>query len=244
MAVRAFNTRVLVDEFDFSTSAKGVTVTSAVDALEASTLQSEAKQAIPGGSDGTIELSGYYTGPNAGDLEQELYDRLGSEDGCVVSVLLDTTAVGNPAYVQQTTWGNQLKLDGPLADLITLDGKWQDIMDRGLSVAHATVSGTGGQTVIDFGAGGATGGWAVLHVRAIDGTAAGATFTVQSAAAVGFSSPTTHGTFTLSDVGALTLVFSGAVGRYIRLNCTGLGGATSIQVTAIVGVAGVTYQLA
>mgnify|MGYP006883708175 CR=1 FL=1 len=36
------------------------------------------------------------------------------------------------------------------------------------------------------------------------------------------------------------LSVAGAVGRYVRLNCTSLGGATSLAVTASAGVTGVT----
>jgi hypothetical protein len=54
------------------------------------------------------------------------------------------------------------------------------------------------------------------------------------------TSPTTHGTFTFSAVGGTALTWSGATGRYIRLNCTSLGGATSFVVTGAAGVTGVT----
>jgi dipeptidyl aminopeptidase/acylaminoacyl peptidase len=36
------------------------------------------------------------------------------------------------------------------------------------------------------------------------------------------------------------LTFAGNVGRYVRLNCTSLGGATDFTAYAIVGVTGVT----
>lgn len=244
MPVRAFNTRVLVDQFDFSLDTKGVTVSFAVDVLDANSLQVAAKQSIPGPSDGTIEMSSYFKANAAGTIENELYARLGSTTDCIVCVLLDTTALGNPAYVQRTTWNNQLKIDAPIANVITLDGNWKDTTDRGLSIAHATISATGGQTGVDFGVAGSAGGWATLTVRAIVGTATNATFTIESATDAPFTSPTSHGTFTLSAVGAQAITFAGTVNRYVRLRCTALGGATSFAVTAIVGVAGVTYQLA
>lgn len=241
MPVKAYNTRVLVDGFDFSGDTKGVTVALTVDKIDASSLQSSAAKAIAGNVDGSIELSGYWGGA-VGLIDNEVYSRLGSGTDALVSVLLDTTAVGNPAYVQRTTWGQQMKVDGPIDGLLTLDSTWQDNTDRGLSVAHQTINATGALTGIDFAVAGTVGGWAALHVRSITGTAANATITVQSSTVVGFTSPVTHGTFTFSSGGAngYTLVFTGAVGRYVRVNCTSLGGATSFDVTAIVGVYGVT----
>jgi len=240
MGIKAWNTRLLVDGFDFSGDTKGVTLSFQTSQLDASTLQSSAAKKIPGPTDGTLECQGYWGGGDVGKLDDEINARLGSETPCVVSVLFDTRAVGNPAYTQRTTWAQQMKIDSPIDNLITLDSTWQNVTDRGYCVADATISATGGQTVIDFGAAGTLGGWAALHVTAIAGTASGATFTVQSAALVGFGTPTTHATFTLSDTGGYLVTFAGAVGRYVRINCTGLGGADSITVHAIVGVTGVT----
>lgn len=239
MPVKAYNSRILVDQFDFSGDTKGISLAMTKDGIDAATLQAADRVLVPDLSSGVIDLMGYFGGVGAGALEQELQARMESEADCIVSAIFDTTAVGNPAYVQPTTWGKQLTLDG--ADkLLMVKAQWEDLTQRGLVAAHATISATGDQSVIDFGAAGAAGGWAVLHVRAIDGTAVNAAFTVKSAAAVGFSGPTTHGTFTISAVGASQLTFAGSVGRYMRLGCTSLGGATSLAVTAIFGVSGVT----
>jgi hypothetical protein len=240
MPIKAYNTRLLVDEFDFSGDTKGVTLSFAVSTLEANTLQSAAAKRIAGPVDGTLECQGYWAGGDAGLLDNEVYDRLGSETGCVVSVLFDTRAVGNPGYTQRTTWGQQMKIDSPVDNLITLDSTWQDNTDRGYFVADGVVDATGGQTVVDFLAAGTLGGWAVLHVTAITGTATGAEFDVESST-TNFGTATTHGTFTVSDTGGYLLTWTGdSVGRYVRLNCTDLGGATDITVHAIVGVTGVT----
>ena len=226
MPIRAWNTRLLVDGYDFSGDTKGVTLSFAVSSLAANTLQSAAAKRIPGAVDGTLECQGYWDA--AGLVDGAFYERLGSETGCVVSVLFDTRAVG-----QQT------KIDSPVDNLVTLDSTWQDNTDRGYCVADALIDATGGQTVVDFGVAGTLGGWAVLHATAIEGTASGATFTVQSSA-TNFGTATTHGTFTLSATGGYLLTWAGATGRYVRINCTGLGGADSITVSAIVGVTGVT----
>lgn len=241
MPVKAYNTRLLVDEFDFSGDTAGLALNLAAEAIEAPALQSAAAQYIGGNAKGTIEQNGYWDGGAAGLLDNELYARLGSETPSIVSVLFDTRAVGNPAYVQQTTWASQMNIEAPVDGLLALASKFEDLTSRGYVVAHATISATGGQSVIDFGAAGVAGAWAVLHVRAITGTATNATFTIQHATTLGFGSPATLLSFAaLSDVGAQAATAAGAVNRYLRLNCTSLGGATSLAVTAIVGVTGVT----
>lgn len=240
MPVNSFNSRILVDEFDFSGDTIGVKVTRGAKVLTPNVLQSPAAINLPGMPTGAIAQKGYFSGPGAGTIEEEIDARLGTETPALVSVLFDTTALGNPAYVLSTGWADQMDLDFPLDDLITLDANWQGSMWRGLSIAHSTVDAVAALDGVDFGAAGDAGGWALIHVRAIDGDADDATITVQSAAASDFGSPTTHGTFTIDAVGAQMLTFTGAVGRYIRLNCTGLGGATSLSITASAGVSGVT----
>jgi hypothetical protein len=239
MPVRAFNTRILVDEFDFSGDTKGITLALTKETIDASVLQTGSPVLTPDMSTGVLDLMGYFDGIGAGELEQELQARMESDADCVVSALFDTSAVGNPAYVQPTTWGRQLSIDGS-DKLLMVKAQWEDLTERGLVAAHATIAATGDESIIDFGAAGVAGGWAVLHVRAIDGAAVDAAFTVKSSAVVGFTSPTTHGTFTVSAVGASRLTFAGNVGRYMRLGCTSLGGATSLAVTAIFGISGVT----
>lgn len=241
MPVKAYNTRLLVDEFDFSADTAGLSLSLAAEAIEAPALQSSAAQYIGGNAKGTIEQNGYWNGGAAGLIDDEIYARLGSETPCIVTVAFDTTAVGNPAYVQQSTWASQMNIEAPVDGLLSVANKFEDMISRGYVVAHGTISATGGQTVIDFGAAGADGAWAVLHVTAISGTATNATFTVQHATTVGFGSPATLITLAnVSDVGAQVATATGSVNRYIRLNCTSLGGATSLSVTAIVGVTGVT----
>lgn len=240
MPVRAFNTRILVDQFDFSLKTKGVMLAFSIDQMDANTLQSSDDNNVPDVSSAMLELNGYFDGPGTGQLEQELYARLGNNAvPCIVTACFDTSVLGNPAYSQQATWGQELIIDGS-DKLLMVRGKWEDITQRGLVIAQASIAAIGDQPVIDFGAAGTLGGWATIHVRAISGVAVGATFTVKSSTVVGFTAPVTHGTFTVSAVGAQRLAFSGAVGRYVRLGCASLGGATSFDVTALAGTLGVT----
>jgi hypothetical protein len=240
MGIRACNTRILIDEFDFSGDTQGVKLAMTVEALDANTLQTCARKAIAGNPSGSIEQNGYWAGPDAGDIEHELNDRLGTETPVVVSVLFDTRALGNPAYVMPETFASKVMIEAPFENLLTIAATWDGITKRGLAVAHQTFAAAVAATGVDYGAQGTLGGWAALHVRAIVGSAHDATFVVESDDNSGFTSAATEGTFTVSAVGATIIDLTGTIDRYIRLRCTDLGGATSIAVTAIVGVAAVT----
>ena len=242
MAVPAYATRILLDQYDVSADNRQVSVELMAEALDVSAFQTAARLLSPGAPSGKIATSGYWSGVAVTGLDTLLYARLGAATNGIVSVLFDTRATGNPAYVQRSTWNGSAKIAAPIKDVITLDAEWQAFTNRGLSIVHGVISATGGMLVngIDFGAAGSDGGWAVAHIRAITGTATGAAFTLQSSAAAAMTSPTNHGTFTFSDVGALAITWSGATGRYLRPTVTTLGGATSFAVTIIAGVTGVT----
>jgi len=124
----------------------------------------------------------------------------------------------------------------PVGGLYPLKGWWGTSAPtrRGLRVYSGLFDAVESGASVDFGAGSTTGGKAYLHVTAIDGTAVDAEIEVQSSA--DNNTWADEGTFTLSLVGGYSLDLSGTVGRYIRLSCTDLGGATSITVTGIVSL--------
>ena len=234
--------RVLIDEFDVSTDHRGGSIGFTTPALDTTTLQHSGRTLLPGPPEGTIDLQAYWMGGNAGDIETKLRARFATATEAVVSVLIDTTATAKPAYVMMAAAASALKTEMPISELLMLSSTWTDALERGLSVVHATISATGGMLVsgIDFATAGTAGGWAVAHIRAISGTATDAAFTLQSSAASSMTSPTNHGTFTFSAVGAYVITWTGATGRYLRPTVTTLGGATSFGVTVIAGVTGVT----
>ena len=78
-----------------------------------------------------------------------------------------------------------------------------------------------------------------MFVTTITGSATNAAIKVQSAATEG-GSYADEGTFTFSAIGAYAVTLSGTVDRWVRINTTDLGGATSFVVNAIVCVNGVT----
>ena len=240
---RGTNAKLLIDEFDFSCDTNSLTVTLSTDTAEHSSLCSTGKEFAPLLPDGTIEHAGYYSGKGAGYIEAELQSRLGTATAVYVAALFGTATTGCPAYVLPSTWGSQLTINAPVTDLINLTGAWPSGTSkivRGLRIYTGTLSATGGTASIDTGAAGSAGGLGYLFVQTITGTATNATIDIESSATTG-GVYASEGTFTFSAVGVQTLTMSSTVNRWLRLNTTSMGGATSFVVVAIGCVSGVTY---
>lgn len=244
--VAARNCSILVDEWDFSTVSSGASLEIPVETQESPTLQMTALEmlpTVPGMA--KLEHNGYYTGEDAGKLEYEMYQRLGTATPAYVAALLDTTALVNPAYVLASSWNSQLNIAMPSKQLITLQGAWSaNPVRRGYTLQNGVISAVASQVAQDFGAAGSAGCTAYLFVRAIAGVSTGITVQLQGATALAFGTPVTLGTWAnFTTVGCKVLtVASGTVHRYLRLNVTGLGGATSFTMCAVVCVPGVTEQ--
>jgi hypothetical protein len=241
MPVPARYTRLLIDEFDFSSDHSGLTFTVANAPIDVPAFQTEGLQRLPGPVSATLQHNGYYTGPDVGDLEAELHDRLGSETAVYVATLFDTRAVGNPAYVLPSTWGQQLTLDAPIDKLLTVAGNWAEgPVQRGYVLVDGELTATGAGTAVTLPGAGAAGGKGYLFVRAIDGAAVDAEITVECDTADDFPSATTVGTFTFAAVGVVAIDLDDVVETYVRINVTDLGGADGFTVACIVCVDGVT----
>lgn len=234
-------TRLLIDQFDFSGDTSGVTATLAGNAIDAPALQQSGLQRIAGESGLKVEHKGYYTGPDAGDLEAELDERLGTETPVWVGVLFDTRAVGNPAYVARQTWGEQLTIETPIDGLLTMAGSWGEMPGyRGKTLLDGEVTATGAGTVVDLGSTAGTGGRVFVFVRDIDGTAVDATVSVECDTAVGMSSPTVLAASSFSAVGVVEGLIEDPVERYVRITVDDLGGADGLTLAVVLCVDGVT----
>lgn len=240
MAIKGTYTRILVDQFDFSGVSNSVDVAINSEEFDVTAFQDEGNMFLTGVSGGTITQNGYFDGAAAGGYEAEVYSRLGSTTGHVVAVLFGTQTTGCPAYVLPGTDGREMTIASPVNGIVTLNGTWGEGsgIRRGRRVFGGTISATGAQTAIDFGAAGSMGGVAYVFVQTITGSASNATIAVQSSS--NNSTFDNEGTATFSAVGVQTVALSGTVNRYIRLNCTSLGGATSFVVVGVVCVNGVT----
>lgn len=226
---------ILVDEFDFSSSTSQVELTFEVQEAERTNLASVAQEFVPILPKCTVTQNGYFEGVMPDGFERELYDRFGAGTA-IVTVVTQKSDADCACYVLPEATDYSMVFAAPVAGLVTLNGSWgtSAATRRGLRVYSGLFDAVESGASVDFGAGSTTGGKAYLHVTAIDGTAVDADIKVQSSPDDNTWSD--EGTFTLSLVGGYSLDLSGTVGRYIRLSCTDLGGATSITVTGIVSL--------
>lgn len=245
MPIKGYNSKILLDQYDLSGATNGWTLNTEVKSLDHAVLQNAGQLRLPGLAMASVEHHGYYNGPSASNLEYELNTRLGSSSTIRLAVIAGTGQTTPVAYVLNSTWNQQLKYKAVTEGLLEIDGNWpvgSEKMVRGYVVVSATtVSATGAIANIDFGAGGTAGGKAFLQVQTITGSATNATIKVQSDTDSGFATVADEGTFTFSAVGMYQIDLSGTVDRYVRLNCTSKGGATSFLVIGIVALSGVTY---
>lgn len=245
--IKACNTRIIVGGVDLSGDTNTVGVTIQGRNLEYGVLQDcdTRRLALPPAA--SIEHNGYYTGPAAGTIDTTLRTYLASTTGVHVGVIFDTDATTPFGYVQDLAYNSRYNGNAQTGQLLTLAGNWPTLtgsgnqMVRGYQAFGGTISGTGAQTGIDFGSAGSAGGRAYVFVTAITGTATSATIDIESDTDVGFGTAASEGTATFSAVGCQEVTLSGTVNRYVRLNCTSLGGATDFTVYAIVALSGVTY---
>jgi len=242
MPVRATNTKLLVDRFNFSGSTMGYTVAVTVGELDVTNLESTGNEKIAGNSGGTLEMQGYYTGKGAGLWEQELHARLGTGTPVYVAACIGTSNVKCPTYIFDESWGEQMTVEAPVENVIMVNGRWgggKVGMKRGKRIFAAAITATGAKTSQDLGAAGSAGGSAYLFVQSITGTATSATIVVESSATEG-GTYAAEGTFTFSALGAYKIALSGTVNRWLRINVTGLGGSSAFTVAVVVVVTGVT----
>jgi len=227
--------RIWVDEFDFSSSTSQVDVSFEVGEAERTSLASEAQEFVPLLPKCTVAQNGYFEGVLPAGFERELQDRFGV-NGAIVTVLTQQSDADCVAYVLPDAGGYGMVFGAPVAGLVTLNGQWGTAAGavRGRRVFDGTFDDTEEGASVDFGAGATAGGRAFLHVAAITGIATNATVEVQSSPDE--STWSDEGTFTLSAVGGYSLAMTGTVGRYIRLACTSLGGASAIECMAVVSM--------
>lgn len=235
------NVKILIDEFDLSGQNNSLQAVLNVPEMDVTAMQDTGVMSEPGVPANTLSHKGYFTGIGAGLMEQELKARLGSGSAVHLGVLLDTANAPAVSYMSRRAWGQQLTVDAPVKELITLAGKWPAAlnMERGFCVFDGTLTATGAQEAIDLGAAGAAGGIAYVFVQAVTGSGS-ATLKVRSSSTQA-GTYVDEATFTVTAVGAQRAVITGAVARWLRLECTGLTGITALRVVVLAGVKGVTY---
>lgn len=248
MAIPAWQSKVLIDQHDFSGQTNGWSVEIPVGVIEYGVLQQNTLRKLPTFPTPSIVHNGWYDGPDAGDMADYFHDKLGSGNDVIVAVIAGTHSPIPVAQVLPTSFGQQLKIDAPVAGLLTLSGNWPSGLDklyRGYQVDLGNaIDATGALDGIDFGAAGSAGGKAWLFIQGITGSATDAEVLVESDSASDFSGAATEGTFTFSDVGAYEINLSGTVNQYVRANVDDLGGADDLTFLLVVALDGVTYNVA
>ena len=226
---------VWVDEYNFSSATSQIDLTFEIGEGEVTNLDSTGGEFIPLLPKVTLTQNGYFNGVMPDGFEAELNARFGT-GAAIVTVLTQKSDADCVAYTLTGASNYEMVFGAPIAGVVTLNGKWgmSTGARRSLRVYDSTLSATGAQTSVDFAAGVTTGGKAFLHVESISGTATSATIKVQSSPDDSVWSD--EGTFTISAVGGYSLDLSGVVGRYVRLNCTSLGGATAIKCMGVVSL--------
>lgn len=236
MGVKGWRGRLLVDEFDFSMDTFSASLSVNVEALESSNWQSGARQYQPDGAKSELAITGYYTGYDAGDIYREMNTRLGTATPAWAAWLVNTAALGQPAYVIQAAWNSGITVDTPVNDVLKFEATVQGVAYRGYTLLDGAVTATGNGTVITLPVAGSAGGSAFLFVRSITGTAVDAAVSIQCDTVVGMSTPTAKGTIEFSDVGVYELAITGTVEQYVRVTIDDLGGATAITAALILCV--------
>ena len=245
MPVAARHTRFLINQFDFSGDSNSLSVNLVVAALQSTGFQATAETYVAGLNTSDISQAGYYSGKGAGYIEQEINSLLGTATQGYVAALFGTNVAACPAYVTAATWGQQVTIDMPIDNLITISSSWPASggLVRGLrltSVATQTISSIGALASVDFGAQGTAGGFGYVFVQSITGTATNATVTFESSATEG-GTYASEGVATFSAVGVQVVAFSDTVNRWLRVNVTSMGGATSFVIVAVGAISGVSY---
>lgn len=246
MPVRGCQTKILIDEWDLSGDSNSVNLTADVAVLDYVTFQNCFQQRLPGLPMSSIAHTGYFSGPGAGEMEEELHARLGSGNDVIVGIILGTALTAPVGYCLRTAFNQQLRLNAPVAELITVDGNWSgntaEGLQRGLQVALATAEDSTGAvgSGADFGAAGSAGGRVFVFVQDIGGTATDAVIKLQSDSDSNFGTAADEATITFSAVGGYSAALSGTVNRYLRAYIDDLGGADDISFVMVACVAGVT----
>jgi len=240
MGVKAWRGRLLVDEFDFSLDTFSASLELTVESEKSDNWQSAAGQIFPTENGAMLTTTGYYTGPDAGDIYQEMKARRGTETPAWVAWLFDTSALGNPGAVLDSAWASNIVMDTPVKGLIKFNAKWEGVAYNGLTLLDGEVVATGNGTVITLPAAGSAGGTAFLLVRAIDGTAVDAQVSIECDSVIGMTTPTDKGAIQFSDVGVYELALTGTVEEYVRVVIDDLGGATGFTAALVLCVDGVT----
>ncbi len=203
------------------------------------------KEVIAGLGSGKVGASGFWEAGDPSKVDDAQWAALGGLDAWTICPV--AAAVGDVAYLARALEGNY-QLFGALGDV----APWSASMSASGPVARGPVlhppglarTATGTGTVVDLSTTGTTfpagkGLYASLHVLSVSGTTPSLTASVQTAATVGFASPTTRVTFAAATAaGAQRLSAVGPItDQYARVSFTISGTSPSFLFVVAIGTA-------
>lgn len=162
---------IFANGFNLSTYLNSVTLTGAADSAETSTFGGTSKSYIPGLTDGTLSLGGFYDG-DANAVVDILNAALGNTTFSVVNHFPQGDTFGLDGW-GFSAFSTSLAIDTNLGGAAAISSELQSSVGAELLLSHHAL---GAETTatnsisIDNGAASATGGVAYLHVTAITGT--------------------------------------------------------------------------
>lgn len=167
------------------------------DVKEATVFNDTSKRRLGGLANVSIKHEGVWQA-GLGLIDDVLFSNLGQKD-TLVTLCPTTGAEAEPAYffeALQANYSPSLKMGDALRFSVQADGSDGNDLVRGTVIHNATKTVSGSGTI--FNLGGVTSPqrlFAGLHVIAASGTTPSLIVTIQSAAALGFGTPTTRFTF-------------------------------------------------
>lgn len=236
-------TGILIDEFDFTGSYMKADIEQMVTEIDVTPFGVLGSVTEAGPPSGKVMLRGYYNGSAAGNVFKEMTDRLGTGGpGTVMAVLIDTTTPACVGVCSANAWGQSLKLDMPAKDTVTFEANTSgtESVKDGKRILNATVTTTGNQTAVDFGAAGAAGGAVFLFVQTAVGGVTNGSIKFQSSATEG-GTYADEAVIDVDAIGGYSGVMVGVVNRWLRINVASMGGSSSMKLVAVACVKGVSY---
>lgn len=118
------NVTLSINSVDFSAFTDSLSFNIDVTSIDYQTLDDCAIKKIPSFPRVTLEHQGYYNGPDAGELEREIYDAMDGNAmaGVPVVVTFDTVT-----YTFSAAFSDNLRIEAPVDGVLITSGKWQSI---------------------------------------------------------------------------------------------------------------------
>ena len=243
MAVPGNQARIFLDSVDLSCVTSSLNVKTTTGEYDATTLCSTVMEYRPGLNQGTISLDGFFDGVESGGAEEALVAALAAANKNVTAIFgyQDLPA---PAYTIEGASNMGLTWSVPTDGLVTINGsfKGKGGVKRSKILYHqSSRSATGILTARQIpGTLTTSTGRAILYFHGYTGSLSGPlTATVQSSAN-GTSGWANEGSFSLDLPGSQGVAITTPAGEYFTLNITSLGGATTVSVSLVVVIDGIT----